>query len=274
MSAPIAKKQKIDTTPSVKNAETRSQQMEVLTMSIFNVVVSNGIVHWHDALRLGGTCKEMKGLWRTCRDTVMEELLVALEKKNSCNKYSYCEEDGCNCGCVCNERSFSKVFYPLDPRANAGYENMSIYAKCKQLASFTSTLVAKYRSYFDYDRLTDFKSLPSESRFDESEIFLDEAMASLLEKEPKRLAFVFHIIAATMGSWQLQGSSLNDGVCRSIMTMLAGGDKDICAYLKRNDVTEVDRVILGPVLTQKLDLLAPFFDEHRNPVFPADLKAF
>jgi hypothetical protein len=48
----------------------------------------------------------------------------------------------------------------MDPRAKDGYEKLPTYTKCKQLASFTTTLVSNFRAYFDYEDLTDAKLLP------------------------------------------------------------------------------------------------------------------
>lgn len=172
----------------------------------------------------------------------------------------------------------------MDPRSDRGYNRLPTLDKCRKLAEFNDILVKNFRSYIDYDNLTDGRSL--RSGYGNSSWFWPNWQI-FTEENPKRSAFIRFLMVHSVAREEFRRGGIHrfeedfagsgfepvtrfSSITEYCAEMFPGRNNDIEKYMRANFVSDKERGLLGPVLTNKLLLFAPFF--HGNAVRWPDLE--
>jgi hypothetical protein len=290
--------------PQTRGAAKRARMADIRE-SALTVVLSSGFLHWFEAVKLGTTCKEMQLEWQDKKDHICEPLLASLnELIVSTNHCLRCSQVAFptwqrQCGCTAEEQETPLAH--LDPRLNENhYSQLSIWQKCKTIAEFTSTLVARSRSNSNRD---DFDFIGTNN----------PGLQFLAQEMPRRFAFLISFNFAVGGHTTLYFRSganiamfnrffladenptdpshgldapltarnLNFDVAYALNALMPWTNHMFKVIIDAvHDIMMAEATsgyrnaweMLSPALARKLDFLAPFINDNGTVVFPEDIE--
>ena len=216
--------------------------------------------------------------------------------------------------CCCNREPRSRFVTPFikyDPRFDLDYENLSDYQKCVAMTKYTSWMVQNLSLSYNFKATTDESQLPLPFQ---GWNWFDAQLISLQQHCPRRYAFVMNIVSLFLAQNELQRSPPKWFVTAFLgerfdrITHEEGGPDPPAFYetllgatISENCLPATDEFLghflqhkcyptishqttLGPKLTKKVSIFAPFFNMVQPlnaspssnkvlPRFPKDLEA-
>lgn len=285
--------------PQTRGAAKKARLMNIREQAL-GIVLSSGLLHWYEAVKVGETCKDMYYEWQEMKDHICEPLLASLNRltisTNICQR-PHCEKIAFpaskrECQCTTQDTPLAH----LDPRFyEDDYSQLSTWKKCKTMAEFTAKLVSNFWSNFNLEN-------PTQRAFFTLDPPGHLGLQFIAQEKPRRFAFIMNLMFATCGQFVLyqesscriaqfnQAFAENTGFvptrrfvedCSNSLNPLFPWTNHMLELIihnvhdegrNRNGLKQVWEV-LGNVLSRKLDFLATFVNVNGVVLFPGDMEA-
>jgi hypothetical protein len=230
---------------------------------LFSLVFQQqGFLHWSDALALGRTCKDAHMMWKESDKTYFSPLLELLESMVGDGDEDDPGGDDC-----------------LRQMLDKNYKSFSITKKCETMVVFLQMMVGNMKSYNFCLEDPSNPAKNKECNFRDWSMGF-EAEDDFLQEHAHRttLAMNIAIFGFAVGGMEQgddyyfndvflgkEGASLGGGscyyrgICGYMSHMLPLRDEDLVKYMRAAYPSLKQLELLGPVLTSKVVLMAPFF---------------
>lgn len=250
---------------SRRKAPKKSERMDPLVYGALSVVFQHQkkMLHWSDAVMLGSTCKGLRRLWKEKEKEYLTPLLELLESMVGNQDEDEYGED------------LRRDLHPI-------YSSLPIVRKCEEMASFLETMVGNMQNHnfcledpsnpaknkecdptgwcmgFEFEKETDFLT---EHAVHRGTLVLNIAIFSFAVCAMKRGGdYYFNdVFRGEEGAGLGGGSMYGNIICGMISRMFPFQDEDLVKRLRANYPSLEELQLLGPVLTNKVVLFAPFF---------------
>jgi len=249
-----------------------------------------------DMLALGSVDKERQKSYAELRDVLLEPTLEVLDCMCGSDTHHYCGQiyapaslRSCLCGDNMDleneDHPENQALAVLDPRYRDGYETLPTHHKVEAMVQFIGTIVSNMRPHLNFTDAANPSNMP-ESIGSIGNYWCGAEANAILKLYPRRAALAFNIALAKFASGAMcqghdyyfndaflgtggiesGGSGFGIVLCETIERILPLRDEDFVKFLRailpmRAILPSAEiRSTLGPALTKRLVLCAPFDD--------------
>eukprot|EP00978_Attheya_sp_CCMP212_P011715 scaffold29037_cov52-Attheya_sp.AAC.2 len=256
-----------DIDPSLQQPrkKTASSSVHMKHNVLFSLVFQQqGFLHWSDALALSRTCKDAQMMWKESKKTHFSPLLELLE-----SMVGDVDEDDPGGG-QCLRQQLDK-----------NYKSFSIAKKCETMVAFLQIMVGNMKNFnfcledpsnsaknkecnidcmsmgFEYEWVDDFMKEHTHRSTLAMNIAIFDFALSVMEQGGD---YYFNDVFLGMeGAYLGGGSCYGLTICGYMSRMLPLRDEDLVNHMRATYPSLKKLELLGPVLTSKVVLMAPFF---------------
>ena len=244
-----------------------------------------------DMLALGSVDWERHKSYFEHRNVLLEPTLEVLDWMCGSDTHHYCGQiyapaslRSCLCGDNMDleneDHPENQALAELDPRYRDDYESRPTHHKVEEMVRFIGTIVSNMRPHLNFTDAANPSNMPeSIGRIGNYSIGDGESNATL-KLYPRRAALAFNIALAKFASGAMyfghdsyfndaflgyggidpHGSGFGIVLCETIERILPLRDEDFVKFLRAILPSAEIRSTLGPALTKRLVLCAPFDD--------------